>query len=199
MIAKYSGILGIGVLWLSVGVSLFITRFNVLGNSPISYLGTYPQTKYIFNTGLILASVLLLTFAYHIRHKLAVSKAFLAVFTLGQVCQIIVALTPYTSKTILRPIHIISGFVLAITLPLSIGLFAKTAQLSKRIRTTSLYLFYGELLLFVLGISWFVLASSGGALSEIITAIVFDVWIITLSLQLKPSVNAGGAQHALRA
>lgn len=183
-LVKYSGILGIGTLWGSVGLSLYIARINILGKRPISDLGVYPSTKYLFNIGLILTSIFLLTFLHNLSKNLKLSKVFVATFMIGQICQIIIAFTPFNSTNILRPIHVIAGFAFAITLPLSIWLFSKTPNISRRIKTVSRCFFYTELLLFTIGISWFVLASRAGALSEMLTAIAFDLWIVVLTIRL---------------
>lgn len=183
-ILKYSGMMGIAVLWISVGLSLYITRFDVLGLRPISYLGVYSDSKYLFNSGLILASLLLILFLYYLSTQLRLSKPFIFFFTLGQVCQIIVALTPFNAASVIRPIHVVAGFLLAVTLPTTIWLFTRFPELSVQLKELSKRFFYAEIILFVLGISWFVFASTAGALSEILTAVAFDVWIVAISLQL---------------
>ncbi|MDQ3123177.1 MAG: hypothetical protein M3Q14_00620 [bacterium] len=183
-ILSFSGIAGIAILWLSVITSLILTRFNVLGTLPISYLGVYDNSRYLFNGGLILSALLLLLFMCHVGRQIILSKVFLAVFFLGQLSQIIVALTAYNSQSIEKTIHVIFAFALALTLPVSMYAFKKSPGVTGNIKLMTSRLLNIELVMFVLGIGWFVRASAAGALSEMIVAVVFDVWIIVLSLKL---------------
>jgi hypothetical membrane protein len=181
-LTKYAGPAGIAILWLSVGLSLLTTRFDVLARKPISYLGVYQDSRLLFNTGLLVSASLLIVFATYLRKTFKPSNKFLTVFLIGQVAQIIVALTPFNATNFIRPLHVSVAFLLAFTLPASMHLFRSAQNLSeKEKRLTSKFL-QTELLLFVLGIGWFVIASSGGALAEIVTALTFDIWIIYLGL-----------------
>lgn len=182
-LTKYAGPVGIAILWLSVGLSLFITQFDVLARKPISYLGVYQDSKYLFNSGLILSSVLLIVFLSYLRKTFKPSNKFLIVFLLGQIAQIVVALTPFNSTNFIRPVHVVVAFLLAFTLPASMYLFRSATNLTEKQRRFTSKFLQTELLLFILGIGWFVLASHGGALAEIVTALTFDVWIIYLSLK----------------
>lgn len=184
LLVKYSGIVAIAILWSSVGFSLLLIWFDVLGGMPISYLGVYPDSKLLFNGGLIVSAFLLLVFLYYLNQKLALTKAFKTVFVIGQMSQIIVALTPYDATTIIRPIHTVAGFVLAITLPLGMWLFGNTPDLSSKMKRVSRQFFMAELAIFIVGISWFVFATRGAALSEIAVAMFFDIWIIVVSYEV---------------
>lgn len=184
---RFSGIAGIAVLWLSVGISLLVTGLDVFAQRPISYLGIYDSSKHSFNSGLIVAAMLLLAFLCSLSQRFRLTKPFIISFVVLQLSQIVVALTPFNATNIARPIHVIAGFTLAVMLPLSMELFTHTPDISDEVRATTRGFFRVELVLFVLGIGWFVLASRGGALAEIVTAIGFDVWIVWLSLRcLKP-------------
>lgn len=190
LLSKYGGMAAIAILWLSVGFSILLVRLDILGDLPVSYLGVYQQSQYIFNTGLILSASLLIVFVYYLDKRIQLTWAFKSVFIFGQLCQILVALTPYNAPTIVRPVHTVAGFSLAITLPLGIWLFSRTPHLPHPIRRSARVFFFVELVLFVLGIGWFVLAATGGALAEIVTALAFDSWIIVLSIQLNRSFRS---------
>ena len=175
--------MGIGVLWLSVTTSLLITKLDVLGTLPISYLGVFDSSKYIFNIGLILSSILLLLFSIYLYRKLNLTKLFLVIVATGQIAQVIVALTPFSSQSIARPVHVIAGFVIAFSLPLSMLAFLRS-KVPNNLHKATRELFFVELILFILGIGWFVIASRAGALAEIVTAVTFDTWILYISLKL---------------
>ena len=183
-ILKYCGFLAIAVLWSTVLASIFVTKFNLFGTLPVSYLGVYEQSKYLFNGGLIVSSILLLGFLYYFSEHQPLSKWFIAIFVAGQICQIIVALTPYNSQSYIRSVHVVSAFALAFTLPLSMYALRYSRSVSAAVLKVTSRFLQLELVLFVLGIGWFISASAAGALSEIITAIGYDVWVIALSMKL---------------
>lgn len=180
----YSGVLAICILWSTVSLSLLITKLDVLGKLPISYLGVFAESRTIFNAGLIISALLLLVFAYDLAKKFDLSKRFAIIFSAGQTAQIIVALTPFNSDSIVRPIHVIAGFVIAFTLPLSMYAFMNV-DIPRDLRRITQKFLWIEIILFILGIGWFVLASRAGALAEILTALAFDVWIA-----LSPKVSS---------
>ena len=174
--------IGVAVLWFSVGSALLITHFDVLAALPISYLGVYDTSKFLFNGGLILSSLMFIIFARFLNKQLHASLIFFQVFLCGQICQIIVALTPYDSQSIIRQIHVIAAFALAFCLPASMYVFMVSGQVAQSLRNTTKWFFYAEVLLFSAGIGTFIFASTAGALSEIVTAVAFDMWIVWLSL-----------------
>lgn len=181
--------MGIATLWLTVLVALLRTNFDVFGRLPISYLGIFQTSKQLFDGGLIIASVLLLIFLTFLTRKLRPSKWFIYIFMIGQLCQIVVALTPYNAHSVIKSIHVISAFGLAFTLPFSMRAFKHSVAVPVHLRTLTGRFLRVELLLFVLGLGWFILASKAGALSEIVTAIGFDVWIVWLSVRLRPATS----------
>lgn len=179
-----SGLLAISVLWLSVGWSLVVTKLDIFGKLPISYLGVFQESKTVFNFSLIVSACLLLAFCYFASQQLRLSRYFIATFILGQLAQITVAVTPFNSTSIARPVHVVAGFVLAFSLPLSMYWFMRSDIPAKLHDLTKFFLKI-EIALFILGIGWFVLASSGGALAEIVTAVAFDLWIVAISLKTR--------------
>jgi hypothetical membrane protein len=178
---KYSGILGVLIIWLGIGAAMFIARLGLFSNLPISSLGVNPKTSVLFSLSLLTSAALFIKFAFYVRQKFKVKNRFLTYFMIGQFGQIIVALVPYGNNSRYKLIHTIAAFTLAFSLPFLIGQFYFSQSNSK---FKSLYksLLILEVGLFVVGIGAFVFAKGVAPLGEILPTMGFHLWIITVSV-----------------
>jgi hypothetical protein len=180
---KFSGIIAVMAVWVSIISSIIIADLNIFADTPISDLGVDLRTRYLFISGLLISAVAFSTFA--IRTHLILKTSLLAPIVLiaGQVSQVIVAATPYNAVTYIKMLHLVAAYTLAFSMPITMGLYAFTAK-NKLLNRLNRRFFFAELLLFTFGLSWFIFAPNAGALSEILVGITFDIWVLTLSFKL---------------
>lgn len=178
---RYSGGLGVVVLWASVTISMSRSGLGVIDTRPISYLGVDPMTAGIFSSGLIISALLFITFGFYVRYHFKVNNKFLFYLIIGQIGQIIAAIAPYGMVSRYKRIHTIAAFILAFSLPMLIAAFAKS-QAQSPYKQTYNQLLRLEQIAFVLGISLFVFTKGIAPLGEALPAIGYHIWIITVTL-----------------
>lgn len=177
---RYSGFIAVASVWVSIPLSILIARLNILSDMPISSLGTNQSTKHLFIAGLLLSALAFSAFAIRAYKILDSSVLAPAILIAGQIAQVIVAVTPYNVTSVIRPIHVIAAYILAFSMPVAMGFYSFTAK-NLKFRDINIVLLQLEILLFTLGLGWFIFAPSAGALSEILTAVVFDVWVVVVT------------------
>lgn len=167
------------MLWATVGLGMDRTGLGVGDDRPISYLGTDPRFVSLFRGGLLVASVLLVTFAGAAARHLRRPAGFLAVFLVGMAGQAIVAVVPLDSPGAGHTVHTISGIVLGLSLPLLMWRFAAGQQAGRRRRQA-----YGLMWLEVAGCVAGVTLSRAGraAVAEMVPAGLFHLWILVVTL-----------------
>ncbi len=181
---RFSGLGGVAVLWLSIGIAMSIAHLGLIDMRPISYLGVDPRTKLLFSGGLLLSSALFIVFALQLHRNFKLRPRFLAYFLVGQAGQIVAAIVPYGATSSLRLIHTIAAYILAFSLPLLIREFARSRS-TDHFYPVYRWLTWLELLAFAVGISLFVFTSGIAPLGEALPALGFHLWIIVITFLLK--------------
>lgn len=176
----FSGALGVVVLWVGVSSAMYKAMLGLIDPRPLSFLGIYPSTSVLFSSSLLISSFLFVNFAFYIKRAFAVNNRFIIYFLIGQVGQVITAVTPFGKDSPYKLVHTIAAFTLAISLPLLIRQFALSQKGTDRhILYVGLLRF--EQLTFVVGIGLFVLTTGIAPLGEALPAIGFHIWILALT------------------
>jgi hypothetical protein len=178
---KYSGLAGVVIIWLGVGLAMFIGKLSLFSALPVSSLGVNPKTSVLFSLSLLISSGLFISFAYYIRSTYMIRNKFLTLFLVGQFGQIIVAIAPYGADSRYKLIHTIAAFILAFSLPYLIHQFYRSQALSTY-RGLYRNLMLIEILLFIIGIGAFVFTKGIAPLGEILPTMGFHLWIIVTSI-----------------
>ena len=160
---------------------------DVTDDRPISYLGTDPSTMALFRGGLIVATVLLVGFAWAVERRLARPTGFFGVFLVGMAGQAVVATVSIAGEGALHAIHTTGGIVLGLSLPLLMWRFA-AGQPSGRWRRQS----YGLMWLEVAGVVAGVALSRAGraVMAEVLPAIVFHLWVFVVTARWRAWCHA---------
>ena len=184
---RYSGVLGVGVIWLGTLFLMRVAHLKLLDTRPISFLGAHPSTGTAFSVMLVVSSTLFVVSAFYIKQIFHQGVWFLLVFLIGQMGQIIAALVPITSQTSLGHVHTPAAFTLAFSFPLLIFIFTMS-QLKSNYRMLYICLLVFELITFAIGINLFIFTHGLAPFSEMLAAIGFHVWLIVLAT-LKPTAS----------
>lgn len=175
-----SGIFGIVILWTGVGISMLIAHLHFIDTRPISYLGIDSRTSQLFSVTLILSAILFIIFGYFVRASYKVKAPFLVFLIIGQLGQLITAVSPYGHREPMRFIHTIAAFTLAFSLPFLINTFRLSQRSSTRYQLFT-WLFNIELACFIVGISLFVFTKGIAPLGEALPALGFHLWVIVVT------------------
>lgn len=152
---------------------------GVADDRPISYLGTDPKTMALFRGGLIVATVLLVEFAWAVDQRLARSTGFFVAFLVGMTGQAVVATVSIAGEGASHAVHTNAGIVLGLSLPLLMWRFA-AGQPPGRWRRQSYGLMWLEVASVVAGIA---LSMAGRAvIAEVLPAAGFHLWIVVVTL-----------------
>lgn len=178
LVKRYSGLLGVAVIWSGVIRGMLLAGLKVADKRPISYLGTNPHSAWLFSGSLIVSAILFLTFGLYLKTVYQLSSRFSEYLVIGQLGQIVAALVPYIGN--FRPVHTLAAFTLAFSLPLLINQFT-IAQLKAPHYQIYRRLLWCEQITFVVGIGIFVFTRGIAPIGEALPAIGFDIWIITVT------------------
>lgn len=177
---RYSGIVGIGILWTSVGIGMLRTGLGLFDIRPISYLGTDPASAALFTYGLLVSAVLFIVFGHFVKTNFKVKNRFFLYLVIGQFGQITAALFKFEGHGYSHLTHTIAAFVLAFSLPLlTLKFYQSQSETAHYNLFRNLYRF--ELLTFVVGIGLFVFTKGIAPLGEILPTIGFHTWIVALT------------------
>lgn len=174
-----AGVAGVFILWTGTLVSMSRAHLGLLDNRPVSFLGTDPSSRLIFSSSLILSAILFINFAFYVQRTFQVNNRFLKYFLIGQVCQIILAISPY-GETAKGVIHLIAAFTLAFSLPLLIKQFT-ISQHDKQHHKLYLGLLRFEQVGFIIGMGLFIFSKGLAPLGEAMPAIGFHLWIFVVT------------------
>lgn len=177
---KYSGVIGVLVLWTGIVAAMRIAGLGIIDARPISYLGVDAQTAVLFSGSLLISAFLFVNFAFYVRREFKVRGRFLMYFLIGQTGQVIAAISPYGSNSKFKTIHTVAAFILAFSLPLLIQSFT-ASQTGHSRHQLFVWLLRLEQLTFVIGIGLFVFTKGIAPLGEALPAIGFHAWIIALT------------------
>lgn len=183
---QFSGLAGVVLLWLVIPILMVKAHVRIIDTRPISYLGIDPHTMRLFNLSLIISAVLFVSYSRYVAKHFHVNGKFLMIFFIGQLGQMITAVTPYGHQQPARLIHTLAAYTLAFSLPLLIGEFTR-AQTGSPHSGSYHILLRLEQLAFVVGIGLFAFTKGIAPLGEALPAIGFHIWIITITiLSLRP-------------
>ncbi len=101
---------------------------------------------------------------------------------IGLAGQVATAIIPYYGSVLAHRIHTSTALILAFSLPLLMWRFAAN-QPAGELRRTSYALLWLELVLFGIGTYLFSIYRMAAPLAQILPAIAYHAWIITLTLQ----------------
>lgn len=180
VLQKYSGVIGIVVLWAAITTAMSRAHLGLIDFRPISFLGVNPPTARWFSVGMLVSSVLFVNFAFFVKRLYQTNKRFMLYFMIGQAGQVIAAITPYGQGTY-KLIHTIGAFALAFSLPFLIREFASS---QKTAHHTLLFrrLVKLEIATFIIGMGIFTLTKGIAPIGEALPAIGFHLWIIATTI-----------------
>lgn len=175
---RFGGIAAVAVLWTTLPVAMLRAGLGVVDDRPLSYLGTDPRGIVLFRVGLLVAAVLFSAFAVAVARGLSRPAGFLALFLVGQVGQVVVALVSIDGPS--HVVHTTAGIVLGLSLPLLMWRFA-AGQPGGPWRRMAYRLVGLEVAACVAGAA---LSMAGAAVvAEVLPATGFHLWIILVGLR----------------
>jgi len=178
---RFSGVLGVGVIWGGVVVAMNRAGLGLVDNRPLSYLGVDPASAQWFSISLLVSAVLFLLFGLYVRRVYDVHNKFFLYLLIGQIGQVIAAVSPYGKDSPWRLVHTVAAFVLAFSLPLLMREFtiAQTGKPRYRLFRGLLRL---EQVTFIVGIGLFIFTKGIAPLGEALPAIGYHLWIIAVAI-----------------
>jgi hypothetical protein len=176
---RSTGVAAVATLWTTLLAATAVTGFDVVGDEPLSYLGTDDRSAALFTIGLAGAALLLAGFHQFVRDRYPVSSGFSAAMLTGLAGQLVAAFVPIGGDPAVHRVHTISGLVLGISLPHLMWRFA-AGQPRGRWRRISYALFWAEASACVVGL--YLSARMIAPVAEILPAAVFHAWIIALTV-----------------
>jgi hypothetical protein len=154
------------------------TGLGVLGDRPLSYLGTDPRSAALFRGGLLAASALLVAFAWFVCGNRRPGRGFLAAFLVGQAGQAIAAVVPIDGAGAAHEVHTTAGIVLGLSLPVLMWRFAAGQRPGHR-RSWAYGLLWLEVAACVVGVT--LSRAMWAALAEAVPATGFHLWIVVVT------------------
>lgn len=164
----------VAVLWTTIGAGMLRTGLGFTDERPISYLGTDPRGVALFRGGLLVATVLLVVFAWSVRQRFGAPLSFLVAFLIGQAGQVVAALVPISGPGSSHAVHTAGGIVLGLSLPVLIWRFAAGLP-PGRWRARAYRLCWLEVGAVLVGIA--LSRAMRAPLAEIVPAAGFHLWI----------------------
>jgi hypothetical protein len=173
---RYTGVAAVATSWTTLLTAAARTRFNVLGDRPLSYMGTQPRSVVLFGVGLAMPAVLLTAFHGYVRGRFPVGKGFSAAMLAGLAGQMVAAFVPIGGNLTASRIHTTCALGLGASLPLLMWRFS-AGQRPGSWRRLAYGLFWAEAAACVLGLS----GALPAPVAEIIPGAVFHLWIFTVT------------------
>lgn len=175
---RYTGVAAVVTVWTTLLAAAAVSRFDLLGEDPLSYMGTQSKSAVLFTVGLVGPAVLLTVFHHHLRGRYPVSAGFSAAMLVGLAGQMVAAFVPIGGDPTDHRIHTVSALILGVSLPLLMWRFA-AAQPSGSWRRLAYALFWAEVAACAAGLH--LSARSIAPLAEILPGTVFHVWIVVVT------------------
>jgi hypothetical protein len=176
---RYTGIAAVLTIWTTLLAGTMASGFDVLGDAPVSYLGTRSPSAAFFTLGLAVSAVLFVAFHFYVRDRFAVSRGFSAAMLVGMAGQLVAAFVPIGGDPALHRIHTTSALVLGASIPVLMWRFA-AGQPAGRGRRVGYALLWAEMAACAGGL-W-LSAVSLATVAEILPAVVFHAWVVTLTV-----------------
>lgn len=176
---RSTGVAAVATLWTSLLAATALSGFDLLGEDPLSYLGSDGGTAGLFTVGLLVSALLFAGFHRFVRDRYPVATGFSAAMLTGLAGQVVAAVVPIGGDSVVHRVHTISALVLGISLPLLMWRFA-AGQPEGRWRRISYALFWTEALACAVGL--YLSAQMVAPVAEILPASVFHAWIIIVTV-----------------
>ncbi len=164
--------------WTTLLGAAALTRFDLFGDDPLSYLGTQPRSAFLFTLGLAVPALLLTAFHQYVRGRYPVSRGFSLAMLAGLAGQMVAAFVPIGGEPAVHRVHTISALVLGASLPLLMWRFA-AGQSPGPWRRLSYALFWCELAACAVGL--YLSALAVAPVAEILPGAVFHAWVVTVT------------------
>ncbi len=196
---RYAGVAAVTVLWVSLGAGTLLTGFDLLGERPLSYLGSQDRSAVLFSGGLLVSALALVAFHRHLRARYPVTTLFSAAMLAGLAGQVVAALVPIAGDGAGHRVHTTAALVLGASLPLLMWRFA-ASQPEGSWRRLCYGLFWSEAAAVAVGLH--LSARMVAPLAEILPAAVFHLWIVAVTVfdaDLPPATAATAGRAAGRA
>ncbi len=195
----YTGVAAVFVVWTTLLTATALAGFDLLGEEPLSYLGTQPGSAMLFTVGLAVPALLLTAFHQHLRERFPVSVGFSLAMLVGLAGQTVAAFVPIGGEPAVHRVHTTSALVLGASLPLLMWRFA-AAQPPGSWRRLNYALVWAELAACAAGIH--LSARMVAPLAEILPGAVFHAWVLTVTFagrRLRPTARTKSFLPALAA
>ena len=176
---QYTGVAAVVAAWTTLLAAAGLTRFDLLGEEPLSYLGTQPGSAMLFTIGLAIPALLLTAFHGYLRGRFPVSPSFSVVMLAGLAGQMVAAFVPIGGAPAVHRVHTTSALALGASLPLLMWRFA-ASQPPGPWRRLNYGLFWAELGACAAGVC--LSALSVAPLAEILPGAVFHSWVFAVTL-----------------
>lgn len=189
---RLSGVVAVTTLWTTLLAATAVSGFDLLGDDPLSYLGSDARVAGLFTVGLVVSALLLASFHQFVLDRYPVAPGFSAAMLTGLVGQLVAAVVPIGGGPVVHRVHTVSALVLGISLPVLMGRFA-AGQPPGRWRRISYALFWAEATAGVVGV--YLSARMIAPAAEILPAAVFHVWIIAVTVKGRCSTEPDSAAY----
>jgi hypothetical protein len=187
---EYTGVAAVVTVWTTLLAAAALTGFDLLGEDPLSYLGTQSQSAALFTLGLAIPALLLTAFHFYVRGRFPVSPGFSLAMLAGLAGQMVAAFIPIGGDPAVHRVHTTSALVLGASLPLLIWRFA-AGQAAGHWRRLSYAFFWGEVTACLAGL--YLSDLSIAPLAEILPGAVFHAWVVTVTVAGRQLSNAAPA------
>ena len=194
---RYAGLAAVTVLWVTLGAGTLLTGFDLLGERPLSYLGSQHPSAVLFSGGLLVGALALVAFHRHVRARYSVPTLFSVAMLVGLVGQVVAALVPIGGDGLGHRVHTTAALVLGASLPLLMWRFA-ASQPGGSWRRLCYGLFWAEAAAVAVGLH--LSARMVAPLAEILPAAVFHLWIVAVTVldaDTPPSTAATAGQASV--
>lgn len=196
---RYAGVAAVTVLWGTLGAGTLLTGFDLLGERPLSYLGSQDRSAVLFSGGLLAGALALVAFHRHLRARYSVTTLFSAAMLAGLAGQVVAALVAIGGDGLGHRVHTTAALVLGASLPLLMWRFA-ASQPGGSWRRLCYGLFWAEAAAVAVGLH--LSARMVAPLAEILPAAVFHLWIVAVTVfdvELPPATPATAGRASVRA
>ncbi|MFN2504983.1 MAG: DUF998 domain-containing protein [Acidimicrobiales bacterium] len=175
---RFTGVAAVATLWTTLLAATAASGFDLVGENPISYLGTKAPSAALFTAGLAAGALLLIAFHQYVRGRYQVSPGFSVAMVVGLGGQMVAAFVPVGGDPAIHRIHTTSALVLGVSLPLLMWRFA-ASQPPGPWRRLCYRLFWAEVAACAVGL--YLSARTVAPVAETLPAAVFHVWIAALT------------------
>ncbi|HEV2071494.1 MAG TPA: DUF998 domain-containing protein [Acidimicrobiales bacterium] len=196
---RYAGLAAVTVLWTTLGAGTLLTGFDLLGERPLSYLGTEQPSALLFSGGLLAGALALVAFHRHLRARYPVTRLFSAAMLVGLAGQVVAALVPIGGNGVAHQVHTRAALVLGASLPLLMWRFA-ASQPAGAWRRRCYGLFWAEVA--AVGVGLHLSARMVAPVAEILPAAVFHLWILAVTVfdaEVLPATADTAGRSSVRA